>query len=325
MAVQPFLSSTGAKGPLADEEAYLVQLRANAEGEARRELDRTRAALEAKARETISAENGRLCATPFGVDVVGITEVVALTGALVGGISARQRKAELERLNDQLRKINMSLRQQARAGTVYAPGLNYAPQPLPARSPARPPMDGMAAPQAFGAQAAVLVRESVAPPPLAPPAEPSADTEAAESADGAAVPPAIISMISMDEDDASPEARQCTAALREGKRLLKEKQGASALVRFERALMLAKFAGDRTQERRATRGLAAAARLQGQHRTAIQHLQRVLEISSEMGDHVGDADAYGTIADIYTEIGHFERAAEFYDKYIERMSADGPV
>ncbi len=38
-----------------------------------------------QARETITAENGRLCATPFGVDVVGITEVVALTGALVGG------------------------------------------------------------------------------------------------------------------------------------------------------------------------------------------------------------------------------------------------
>ncbi len=47
------------------------------------------------------------------------------------GISARARKAELERLNEQLRKINMSLRQQARAGTVYAPGLNYAPLPLP--------------------------------------------------------------------------------------------------------------------------------------------------------------------------------------------------
>jgi hypothetical protein len=53
---------------------------------------------------------------------VGITEFIALVGALVGGITARQRKAELERLNEQLRKINMSLRQQARAGTVYAPG-----------------------------------------------------------------------------------------------------------------------------------------------------------------------------------------------------------
>lgn len=65
---------------------------------------------------------GKLCATPFGIDIVGITELVALVGALVGGITARQRKAELERLNEQLRKINLSLRQQARAGTVYAPG-----------------------------------------------------------------------------------------------------------------------------------------------------------------------------------------------------------
>jgi hypothetical protein len=69
---------------------------------------------------------GKLCATPFGVDVVGITEFVGLVGALVGGITARQRKAELERLNEQLRKINLSLRQQARAGTVYAPGEHLA-------------------------------------------------------------------------------------------------------------------------------------------------------------------------------------------------------
>ena len=48
-------------------------------------------------------------------------------------------------------------------------------------------------------------------------------------------------------------------------RLLKERQGSSALVRFERALMLAKYLGDLCQERRATRGLAAAARLQVTH------------------------------------------------------------
>ena len=49
-------------------------------------------------------------------------------------------------------------------------------------------------------------------------------------------------------------------------RLLKERQGSSALVRFERALMLAKYLGDLCQERRATRGLAAAARLQVSHK-----------------------------------------------------------
>lgn len=64
---------------------------------------------------------------------------------------------------------------------------------------------------------------------------------------------------------------------------------------------------------------------QGQHQTAISHLTRVLEISNEMGDHVGDADAFGTIADIYTDMGDFDKAAEFYDKYISRMNSDGPV
>ena len=68
-------------------------------------------------------QEGKFCATPFGIDVVGITEAILLIGALVGGIAARQRKEELERLNEQLRKINLQLRQQARAGTIYAPGV----------------------------------------------------------------------------------------------------------------------------------------------------------------------------------------------------------
>lgn len=61
-------------------------------------------------RERATQPAEQLCATPFGVDVVGITEFVALTGALVGGISARRRKQELERLNEQLRTINTQLR-----------------------------------------------------------------------------------------------------------------------------------------------------------------------------------------------------------------------
>lgn len=50
--------------------------------------------------------------------------------------------------------------------------------------------------------------------------------------------------------------------------------------------------------------------LQGQYSSAIKHLQRVLEISREMGDHVGDADAYGTIADIYTDMGDLEAVCD---------------
>jgi tetratricopeptide (TPR) repeat protein len=58
---------------------------------------------------------------------------------------------------------------------------------------------------------------------------------------------------------------------------------------------------------------------------AVKYLERVLEISKEIGDYVGDADAYGTIADIYTDMGEFEKAAEYYDRYISRMGTEGPV
>ena len=57
------------------------------------ELTRLRAASELDAAATAK---DKLCATPFGIDIVGITEAVALVGALVGGLAARQRKIELE-------------------------------------------------------------------------------------------------------------------------------------------------------------------------------------------------------------------------------------
>lgn len=114
-----FLASTGGKGPLAIEEQRLFKLRQELEGEARQQIEEERLKLEEEGRQS---QMGKLCATPFGIDIVGITEFIALVGALVGGITARQRKQELERLNEQLRKINLNLRQQARAGTVYAPG-----------------------------------------------------------------------------------------------------------------------------------------------------------------------------------------------------------
>ncbi len=44
------------------------------------------------------------------------------------------------------------------------------------------------------------------------------------------------------------------------------------------------------QERRAMRGLAASARLQGQYKTAIKHLESVLEISKAMQEYTGECD-----------------------------------
>jgi len=266
----PFLLEQGGRGPLAEEEARLLEIRARKE----KEFDE----------EVMNSKEGKFCATPFGIDVVGITEFVALIGAVVGGLTARRRKEELERLNAQLRKINMSLRQNARFGIVYAPGLTYAPTGDSAVALDDGQTQGEAQPQ----KTATALLDSI-------------------------------------DEELTEERLDCREALKTGKRLLKEKNAAAAMVRFEKALMLAKGLHDKTQERRAVRGLAASARLLGEYRTAITHLERVLQISDEVDDHLGDSDAYGTIADIYTEMGDFERAAEFYDKYISRMNTDGPV
>ncbi|GBF92346.1 hypothetical protein Rsub_05548 [Raphidocelis subcapitata] len=340
-AAEPYLLSTGGRGLLAEEEAKLVELRRQLEGEVRREIEAERELLEREARSSL--ENGNtLCATPFGVDIVGITEFVALVGALVGGITSRQRKAELERLNEQLRKVNMSLRQQARAGMVYAPGLTYAPPATPdapagngygagraaAAAAAAPPAAAAAAAATAAAAAAAAVTITAPPRPAETPAAAAAAAAAAASpaaaaAAAAAAPAAERTLLSLDEDEMSLDQIACRESLRQGKRMLKEKNGAAALVRFEKALMLSKALGDRVQERRAMRGLAAAARLQGQYRAAIKHLERVLEISREMAEFTGDADAYGTIADCWTELGDFEAAAVNYDKYIRIMNTDG--
>ena len=45
----------------------------------------------------------------------------------------------------------------------------------------------------------------------------------------------------------------------------------------------------------------------------------MLEISKEVGDHRGDEDVNGTIADILTGLGDFTEAAKYYDQYIQGL------
>jgi len=293
--IRPFLQSAGAKGILAEEEAQLLELRKVRERLAQQELQQYREELEKEARRSISENGPSLCATPFGVDVVGITEFVALLGALIGGIAARQRKDEVERLNEQLRKINYQLRQQARAGMSYAPGLTYAPSYVTTGKPS-------------------------GNSPL-PPVESSTDDEVAPRNLRDGPPIEVTTGLTMDDDSEPPsrDSIETTRALKEGKRFLKEKSGAAAMVRFEKALMLSRATGDKIAQRRAFRGLAAAERLQGQYRAAIKHLFDVLAISKELEDTTGDADAYGSIADLYTDLNDYDNAAKYYDIYIEEM------
>ena len=57
-----------------------------------KEITKQRQMFEREARE---GQLDKLCATPFGVDVVGITEFIALTGALVGGTLITDRGTSL--------------------------------------------------------------------------------------------------------------------------------------------------------------------------------------------------------------------------------------
>jgi pyruvate dehydrogenase E2 component (dihydrolipoamide acetyltransferase) len=101
-----------------------------------------------------------------------------------------------------------------------------------------------------GAAAAASALATLAAAAAAPPAAPPATAPTAEATPAAAAPaaPAAVvpdpafafSLMSQDEEENSPEALQCTQALKDGKRLLKEGGPAAAMVRFEKALMLAK-------------------------------------------------------------------------------------
>lgn len=66
----------------------------------------------------------------------------------------------------------------------------------------------------------------------------------------------------------------------------------------------------------------ASLQRQGKYKDAIQYHSRVLKISKQTGEDSGTTEAYGAIADCYTELGDLERAGKFYDKYIARLESD---
>ncbi|KAJ9179431.1 hypothetical protein P3X46_011219 [Hevea brasiliensis] len=183
---------------------------------------------------------------------------VALIGATVGGLLARQRRGELERLNEQLRQINAALRRQAKIES-YAPSLSYAP---------------------------------------------------------------IGSRIAENEVIVDPRKQELISRLKTGKNFLRNQDPEKAFVEFKTALELAQSLKDSIEEKKAARGLGASLQRQGKYREAIKYHSLVLAISEREGENSGNTEAYGAIADCYTELGDLERAGKFYDKYIARLETD---
>ncbi|XP_040949718.1 protein FLUORESCENT IN BLUE LIGHT, chloroplastic isoform X1 [Gossypium hirsutum] len=183
---------------------------------------------------------------------------VALIGATVGGLLARQRKGELQRVNEQLRQINAALRRQAKIES-YAPSLSYAP---------------------------------------------------------------IGGRISEKEVIVDPRKEELISRLKSGKNFLRNQELEKAFLEFKTALELAKSLKDPIEEKKAARGLGASLQRQGKYQEAIQYHSMVLAISDREGEDSGNTEAYGAIADCYTELGDLEKAGIFYDKYIARLETD---
>jgi len=250
-----------------------------------------------------------LCKTPEGVDIVGITESLGLVGALVGGVSAKNRKEELETVNarllkvvSRLRKVNNKLKKQGiivnRDGTLTMP-------------------EGMT----VGGNAS---RDAQA--------EDATGTAAQSSGDAK---PSSLDM-SMDEED-TPVAAQIVEMLKMGKAALRAQDAQDALNYFSRALGLIRGAPqdalrDRVRaERKAMRGLGASHQSLGELPEAIDAMIKGLELFArepeylrQDGDYERETDVLGVIADLYADAGDMANAGRYYDMYLERLNS-GPT
>lgn len=63
----------------------------------------------------------------------------------------------------------------------------------------------------------------------------------------------------------------------------------------------------------------ASLQRQGKFREAIEYHNMVLAISKRTGTTHGNAEAYGSIADCYCELGDLEAAQKFYNQYIDTL------
>ncbi|RLM94088.1 protein FLUORESCENT IN BLUE LIGHT, chloroplastic-like [Panicum miliaceum] len=119
-----------------------------------------------------------------------------------------------------------------------------------------------------------------------------------------------------------PQKERQIAYLRTGKNYLRNQTPDKAFPEFKAALDLAQALGDHVEEKKAARGLGASLQRQGKYKEAIKYNSMVLNISKMTGEDAGVTEAYGAIADCYTELGELEKTGKFYDKYIARLESD---
>ncbi|KAE8709056.1 Protein FLUORESCENT IN BLUE LIGHT [Hibiscus syriacus] len=128
--------------------------------------------------------------------------------------------------------------------------------------------------------------------------------------------------ISEEDIIVDPRKEELISRLKSGKNHLRNQEPEKAFLEFQTALELARSLKDPIEEKKAARGLGASLQRQGKYREAIKYHSMVLAISEREGEDSGSTEAYGAIADCYTELGDLEKAGKFYDKYIARLETD---
>ncbi|MCO5607975.1 hypothetical protein L7F22_062177 [Adiantum nelumboides] len=126
----------------------------------------------------------------------------------------------------------------------------------------------------------------------------------------------------MDDKVLTTERESLKSLLKAGKKYLREKNPQLAYEEFKQALPLAQRIGDPIEQKKAARGLGASCQRQGKFREAIDYHNMVLEISKITGIAAGNAEAFGSIADCYCELGDLELAQKYYNQYIDKLATD---
>jgi len=255
--------------------------------------------IEANSRDAV-ARGEALCVTPSGIDIVGITELLALIGATASGIRARQQKIIVDELNEKLRAINQSLTARSKRNpTGMGASLGYAGAQM-AGTPVDSPMSASMSELASGSKDEAAIKD-----------DGDDASKGGKKTDFAVGPEDSVDDSEYDETRVN---------LKKGRQLLREKSYREAISSFEKALALSRMNGDQIKMRRAVRGLGATKKAMGELSDAIKYMEEVLDISKAIKDYTGDMDAVGSIADMYTELGDLEKAGEYYDMYLSKIN-----
>lgn len=273
-------------------------------------------------------------------------QAAALIGAVVTGVLARRRRTEMQTLNEKLRQINAELRRQreAQESILSAVGLGAAEPagpaataggasssgPGPGHAAAAAPTDSpdagtggegevanegeggisgvqaAAALEALRRQAELLQRERAA-------------LEAALASPSAAHPEEAYGEQRLSIARARRQIAQC---IRGSKELVRDGRQGEVFPLLEQGLQLAAETADQRAERALIRVRARALRETGDPAGALRDLHRSLALSQQLGETAGDADTYGEMGDVLTELGDLESAGKYYDLCISAIQSE---